>query len=119
MSQDLISYEIISRDPFSIDECNVGSGGQYGAMFLNKNFEMLLRRKLGDQAATILTAKRINEAIRFFENNIKRVFNPYDSMCETEFEVPLNNVPDIPDIGLQDGYLKLSKSLDSAALLTK
>lgn len=88
-------------------------------MFLNKNFEMVLRRKLGGQAATILTTRRINEAMRFFENNIKRVFNPYDAMCETEFEVPLNNVPDIPDIELRDGYLKLSKSSGFVTLLTK
>lgn len=99
----------MSRDPFSVEECNEGSGAACGAIFLNKGFEDLLRRKLGDQANTILTARRLNEAIRYFENSIKRAFNPFDDACDDEYDIPLSGAKDMPSIDLEDGYLKLSK----------
>ena len=99
----------MSRDPFSVEECNEGSGAACGAIFLNKGFENLLRTKLGDQANTILTARRLNEAIRYFENSIKRAFNPFDDACDDEYDIPLSGARDMPGIDLEDGYLKLSK----------
>ena len=57
----------------------------------------------------MLSTKRLAEAVRFFESSIKIAFNPYDEWSENEFEVPLGAIGDIPEIGLEDGYLKLSK----------
>jgi hypothetical protein len=48
-------------------------------------------------------------AIKNFEGNLKFVFDPFSEDCDDEFEVPLPGAPDIPDIGLEEGYLKLSK----------
>lgn len=106
----MISYLVTSREPFQVEECTEGSGAACGAIFLNKRFESLLRDKLGALAKTILTPKRINEAIRFFENTIKRAFNPLDPMsCDSEYEIPLAGAKDVPRIGLEDGYLRLSR----------
>jgi hypothetical protein len=49
------------------------------------------------------------ELVRYFDSSIKRQFNPYDPACDTEFEVSIAGVSDIPRIGLEDGYLTLSK----------
>jgi hypothetical protein len=107
----LISYVVISREPFSVEECNVGSGAACGAIYLHQGFEKLLRDKVGAQAKTILTERRVNEALRYFENAIKRAFNPYEEACETEFEIPMAGAPDVPALGLEEGYLKLSRSV--------
>ena len=105
---------VISRDPFQVEECNEGSGAACGAIFLDKGFGDLLCRKLGALAASTLTARRLNEAIKYFENSIKRAFNPFDeASCEAEYDIPLSGLKDIPSIGLEDGYLKLSKFLNA------
>ena len=57
----------------------------------------MLRRKLGDQADTILAPQRLREAMRFFETSIKYVFNPCSESCDT------------PSIKLEDGFLQLTK----------
>ena len=92
-----------------VEECNEGSGAACGAIFLNKGFENLLRKKLGQHAKTILSTRRLVEAIRYFENSIKRAFNPYDPSCDDEYDIPLSGAKDVPEIGLEDGYFKLSK----------
>lgn len=69
----------------------------------------MLHRKLGAQANSILTRKSLEYAIRYFERSIKRSFNPYDAYCDTEYDVPLPGAPDVLAIGLEDGYLTLSK----------
>jgi hypothetical protein len=99
----------VSHDPFQVEECNQGTGAACGAIFLNLNFENLLRKKLGHHSKRLLTDKRLLSAINFFEGSIKRNFNPYDPNCEKEFEVPLTGSESIPEIGLEDGYLMLSK----------
>ena len=68
-----------------------------------------MRKKLGRLSASILTQKRVMEAMRWFEGSIKQAFNPYDSGCDDEYEVPMIGVKDAPDIGLEEGYLKISQ----------
>lgn len=86
----------------------MGSGAACGAIFLHKGFEALLRAKLGRWADSILTDRNLGEAMRYFESAVKRTFNPHDEACETEFEVPMGGAEDVPSIGLEEGYLKLS-----------
>lgn len=47
--------------------------------------------------------------MRYFENSVKRAFNPYEEACETEFEAPMGGAGDVLEVGLEDGYLRLSK----------
>ena len=35
--------------------------------------------------------------------------NPLDARCETEYEIAFAGVSDMKEIGLEDGYLRLSK----------
>lgn len=68
-----------------------------------------MRRRLGARADLILTKRRIQDTVRHFDTIIKRQFNPFDDDCDSEFEIPLVGVADVPEIDLNDGYLKLSR----------
>jgi len=98
-----------SRDPFIINECVRGTGGACGAEYLNEAFEQLIRQKLGAKAKDILNPRSLSEAMRSFETTIKSQFDPLVTECEDEFEIPIPGAPELPDIGLSYGYLKLSK----------
>jgi hypothetical protein len=56
-----------------------------------------------------LTQRALTQSARAFENLIKCTFDPDDENAEDEYELPLPGAPDSPDIGLEDGYLRLSK----------
>jgi len=99
----------MTRSPFEIQEANIGSGAACGATYLNRGFESLLRRKLGDQAVKILSPKRLREALRYFENDVKAAFNPMDPNCEADFDVPIPGVEDDDSLGISEGFLKISK----------
>jgi hypothetical protein len=96
-------------EPFELDECSVGTGATCGAMYLNDAFERLLRQKFGGSAKEILTEKRLAEASRNFETQIKTQFNPFEPGCEDEYEIPIPGVDHIPSLGVEGGFLTLSK----------
>jgi hypothetical protein len=48
-------------------------------------------------------------AVKSFEGATKFQFDPFSEDCDAEFEVPLRGAPDIPNIGLEDGYLKITR----------
>jgi hypothetical protein len=106
----LISYKILSVEPFQIHECSLGTGGVCGSIRLNEGFENLLRKKLGRHAKRILTAESLEEPMTNFENALKRNFNPYEPDCEEAYEIRLSGrPPDIPEAGLEAGYIKVTK----------
>lgn len=106
----MISYRILSIDPFQIDESSLGTGGVCGSIRLNEEFENLLRKKLGKNAKRILTPESLEEPMGKFDSTIKRQFNPYEADCEDEYQIRLSgNPPDIPEAGLEAGYLKVTK----------
>ena len=89
----------------------MGTGAACGAMFLNDGFERLIRQKLGTRAEGILNARTLAEASRNFETQIKCQFNPLGSTYQVAFEVPLAGAPDIPEIGLEGGFMTLTMYL--------
>ena len=105
----MIAYELVSRHPFNVKECTVGTGAACGAIYLHQNFEKLLHQLLGSRGPEILTPRRLAEAVKNFEGNIKIYFDPFDEDCEDEYEIPLPGAPDIPSIGLVEGFITLSK----------
>jgi hypothetical protein len=46
--------------------------------------------------------------VRQFDT-IKKEFDPFEGDCEEEYEIPIKGAPEMPEIGLEEGYLKLSK----------
>jgi hypothetical protein len=79
-------------------------------MYLGDGFERFLRQKLGPRAQEILKPKTLADAARYFETEIKCQFNPLGLSGQGPFEVPIGGLaPDMPEIGLEGGYLTLSK----------
>ena len=89
------------------DEC-VRSGAAFGGVFLHHVLEELLRRKMGDYADSILTPWRFEEIKSYFEEVIQFKFNYFDEKYGN-ISIPCAGSPDVPDIGLEDGYLVLSR----------
>lgn len=87
----------------------MGTGGACGSMFLNRGFEELLRRQLERWADDVLTPTCLEEAFSMFDTRVKCQFNPLSPDCEKVFRIPLPGAPTLPHIGLEGGYLRLSK----------
>jgi hypothetical protein len=78
-------------------------------MYLNDGFERLVRSKLGSRHTDIMIERRRAEVLKHFDSTIKCQFNPLVPGCEEEHEIPLHGVEDILSIGLEAGFLTLSK----------
>jgi hypothetical protein len=101
---------VVSKTPFAVEECTIGTGAACGSIYLDQGFENLLKGRFGKAWEKVLTPKRLIEAVRYFDSSIKCEFNPLDpSAADAEFEVPMHGVDDIPWIGCEDGYLRLTK----------
>jgi len=77
-------------------------------MFLLRNFQDLLRQRLGSRYDD-LKPKSQENAMNAFEMNIKFTLNPYAQNCPSSVEIPVRGLPNDPSIGLDDGYLPVSK----------
>ena len=108
----MISYRVVTQNPFAVEECTVGTGAACGSLYLDQAFENLLRgrfaKKRGAEAKKILKPKLVAELVQRFNSSIKFKFNPLHPSAETEFDIHIGNY-DIPRLGLKDGYLHLNK----------
>jgi len=99
----------VSQHPFSVEECTVGTGATCGAIYLDEGFENLIRnifRRVGIQK---IEKKILGELLRSFQSQIKTQFDPMTPDALNEYEVAVPGIPDMPQIGLRDGYLALTK----------
>jgi hypothetical protein len=101
---------MISRLPFRIEECTVGTGAACGAVYLDQGFETLIRKKFEGVGGRLLHERRLADILRHFDSYIKRQFNPLDPSCDTVFDISIGDIQDIPQIDICDGYMTLSKS---------
>jgi hypothetical protein len=108
---------MLSRAPFQVSECTKGTGGACGAVFLSENFKAFLYKRLGSDVKYVLTPKRLSEAVKSFEANIKFSFDPFEPDCEEDFEISLPGAPDRVFLDLKDGYLTVTKYLPLPQLI--
>ncbi|KAF8435602.1 hypothetical protein BGX38DRAFT_122554 [Terfezia claveryi] len=74
---DLISYKVTSIDPqLRVSECNVGSGGLCGSTVLNRRFEGMVIRRIGQQAYDNMEEDDRTEMLNDFNTKIKLKFFP-------------------------------------------
>jgi hypothetical protein len=99
----------VSQHPFRVQECTVGTGAACGAMYLDRGFEAFLRKKFDGIEQKVLDEKRFTDLVHQFDRIIKRQFNPFDEFSEKDFEISMSGIQDMPEIGLRDGYLLISK----------
>jgi hypothetical protein len=72
-------------------------------------FEQLIKGKLGARQVSLWTSKRATDSAKHFDTSIKRQFNPYGENEDIDFEIPFYKAPDVPEIGLESGYLAVTR----------
>jgi hypothetical protein len=110
-----MSYQIISRNPLQIQGCTPGTGAICGVAALRKNFENLLQKTLTN---VTINPRSLPEALKTFDRFLMTEFNPLSEDCDKQYEVPLPGVWDVPSIGLENGYLIISKYVTLLCMLT-
>jgi hypothetical protein len=80
-------------------------------MFLNRRFEQLLHKRLGQWADQILTPNCLQEAFSMFDTRIKGQFNPLSGDCEDSYKIPLPGAFNLRQIGLDGGFLSVTRSV--------
>ncbi|TGJ87961.1 hypothetical protein E0Z10_g854 [Xylaria hypoxylon] len=105
---DLISYEIVSLDPFEVKALTVPSGGAHGSLMLNRSFEELIKQTVGED--TFLGLKKTEgyrNALREFDVAHKLSFRgPRDNDRYVSF--PMANLKDNKAKGLVKNSMTLS-----------
>jgi molecular chaperone DnaK (HSP70) len=102
---DLISYEVESVKPFMISECSIGTADACGSVFLNREFEAAVRKRLGKYAEQVLKPRCLAEVIRYFDHFIKVEFK--DEVDFINFSIP--GAPDIPEADVEDGFMTMTR----------
>ncbi|KAG9958288.1 actin-like ATPase domain-containing protein, partial [Aureobasidium melanogenum] len=111
---DLISYEIRSRSPLSLEESSPGTGALCGGAFLNLRFQELVKSRMGSAAFKKFCARKPRSwaiALKYFEDYVKKNFDPLDSQVEYDdnmFNVPLPGADDDTAAGIDCGFITLS-----------
>jgi hypothetical protein len=78
----------------------------------------LLRNKLGpEHAPRILNAQTLARLLKEFEGSTKKDFNPYRPDCEDIYPINFTDYPDVPEVGIQGGYLRLRRLLSNDIML--
>jgi hypothetical protein len=78
-------------------------------MWCYEGFENLIRNIFKRVGIHKIEKKILGELLRSFQSQIKAQFNPMVSDGQNEYEVAVPGIPDMPQIGLRDGYLALTK----------
>ncbi|EAW23710.1 uncharacterized protein NFIA_032750 [Aspergillus fischeri NRRL 181] len=110
---DLISYCVKSVEPLELMEVTQGTGMAIcGSVLLDKRFENYLAGLLGEKTYQRLSHKTRETAMNYwqdFPNFAGALIEDDDGYSEVAYSVPLNGVSDKREIGLEGGFLTMSK----------
>ena len=107
---DVVSYQVRSRKPLSLDQVVVSKGDFCGSVFVDSEFESQLKSILGSEFDR-LDASVLAQIRQDFEYKIKRT---YDPEAPLDYTVPVTGLSNDQRRAIQDGKLKL----DDAVLRT-
>lgn len=113
---DLISYEIISLCPLRLEESVPGTGALCGGAFLNMRFHECVKARMGQDAFESMCQRKPKSwavALKYFEDYVKRSFDPSDSQDDFDngtYNVPLPGAADNIAAGIDCGFITLSTS---------
>lgn len=111
---DLIAHEIRSLSPLTLEESAPGTGALCGGVFLNLRFQELVKSRMGEAAFKNLCERKPKSwaiALKYFEDYVKKNFDPLDSQEEyddNKFNVPLPGAEDDVSAGIDCGFITLS-----------
>ncbi|KAH0338581.1 actin-like ATPase domain-containing protein, partial [Aureobasidium melanogenum] len=111
---DLAAFSVRSLAPLSLEESAPGTGALCGGVFLNLRFQALVKSRMGAIAFKNLLDSKPKAwavALRYFEDYVKKNFNPLSSRSrydDSKFNVPLPGVEDNTAAGIDCGFFILS-----------
>jgi len=118
---DLISYEITAVEPrLCVKECVIGTGGLCGSTSLNRRFEALIKKRVGETEYANMSSIARGNTMRHFDDYLKPTFLPPEYSDLNTFEdeddfdevasynCPLPGVADSPSKGIYKGHLILT-----------
>ena len=88
-----------------ISECSVGTADAWGLVFLNRAFEVAVRKRLGKYAEQVLNLRCLSEVLRHFDEFIKHEFK--DDMESVDFAIP--GALNIPEAHVEDGFMSMTR----------
>ncbi|KAF8420259.1 hypothetical protein EV426DRAFT_613029 [Tirmania nivea] len=96
---DLIPYEVTSIAPLRVRECAIGTGGLYGSTFINRRFEDLVIRRIGQEAYDNMDDHSRQVMHKEFDTEIKPKFHPdkYDDDDDDDDGPVTCALPGVPD----------------------
>jgi len=107
---DLISYEIKSTSPLTIEEAAPGDGDVCGSGMINMRFQAYVKTRMGTtdlEKYIEKYPKGWSQCLKFFEERTKRDFDP-ERLPNKIYSVPLWNADDDPDADIEDNSINLS-----------
>jgi hypothetical protein len=113
---DLACYTITSTSPLRLKEAAPGIGALCGSVFLNLKFQDLVRQRMGVEVFQAFCDKNPNAwavAHKYFEDYVKRNFDPIDSDTEfddSQFNVPIPGAPDNLAAGIVGSFITLTNA---------
>lgn len=113
---DLVSFEVTSLSPLRLEESAPGTGALCGGVFLNLKFQDLVRRRMGVETFQAFCEKRPKAwavALKYFEDYVKRNFDPVESEIEyddNKFNVPLPGAEDNLAAGIEGSFITLTSA---------
>jgi hypothetical protein len=104
---DVVSFQVLSLEPLSLNQVVVSEGEFCGSSFVNAEFEAQLRSFLGSDFDKLdsQTKARVREE---FEQTIKRKFSPER---RTDYTIPVTGLEDNEEKGIKHGKLKLKGAI--------
>lgn len=118
---DLIACEVKSLNPLRLEECTEGIAALCGSAFLNMRFEDVVKKRMGEVSFEKLRERKPKSwahALRFFEDYVKRNFDPLasqDVFDDSKHSVQFPGAEDNAEAGIDSGFLTL-KTADVAEI---
>lgn len=119
--KDLISYKVVSLNPFQLEECAEGNGNAFhvqhsnaywqppigdlcGSVYLDGAFERHIVTLVGEEQYSTIRQKTWKKMLQEFEMSVKRSFDGED---QKHYSVDLHGVKDDPKNGIDDETIYL------------
>ncbi|KAF4179419.1 hypothetical protein CNMCM7927_001862 [Aspergillus lentulus] len=111
---DLISYRVKSINPLELMEVTEGTGAICGSVLLDKRFESYLVGLFGEKTYQSVSHRTRETALNYWQDFVKPNFaglsiEDDDEYSEVDYSVPISGVGDKPEIGLEGGFLNMTK----------
>ena len=99
---DTIAMEVDSVPPFAVTrKCSVPTSDFVGSAFLKRRFEDAVRQRLGVHG---------DELEKLGHLSLSGIMDGFEQYTPNEhLTIPVRGAPDIPEIGLESGYITMER----------